>query len=216
MAEAVELASDGVDGLYVSFDLDAVDAAPRCPGTGTPEPGGVSARETLRMTRALSEPSIARDLVEMARMCDLLGIERRARLGSGAADARPGCAHRAVTVQPTNGVPKPDEIERLFGRPRGAHRHAVHLRPLPGAPRYVPGRGDDGHLEQALSEARLLEECGFDGVIIENSWDIPFVKPEQVGHGSRGAAMAVVADRIEQAIALPVGVNCLANAVHAW
>jgi hypothetical protein len=69
-------------------------------------------------------------------------------------------------------------------------------------------------LEQALSEARLLEECGFDGVIIENGWDIPFVKPDDLGPETV-AAMAVVADRIRQAIALPIGVNCLANAVHA-
>ena len=113
----------------------------------------------------------------------------------------------------TDGVPKPDEIVRLFGR-RGALIGMLHLRPLPGAPRYVPAEGMTAVLDQAVSEARMLEECGFDGVIIENGWDIPFVKPEDVGPETV-AALAVVADRVRQAIDLPIGVNCLANAVHA-
>lgn len=112
-----------------------------------------------------------------------------------------------------DGVPKPDDIIRLFGR-RGALVGMLHLRPLPGAPRYRAEEGIAAVLEQALSEARMLEDGGFDGVIVENGWDIPFVKPEQVG-AETIAALAVVADRVNQAIDLPVGVNCLANAVEA-
>lgn len=116
-------------------------------------------------------------------------------------------------TQRTDGIPKPDEIKRLFGR-RGALIGMLHLPPLPGAPRYIPADGMPAVLERALSEARTLEDCGFDGVIIENGWDIPFVKPDDVGPETV-AALAVVVDRVGQAIDLPIGVNCLANAVHA-
>jgi len=112
-----------------------------------------------------------------------------------------------------DGVPKPDDVIRLFGR-RGALVGMLHLRPLPGAPRYRAEDGMTAVLEQALSEARMLEDAGFDGVIVENGWDIPFVKPNQVGPETI-AALTVVTDRVNQAIDLPLGVNCLANAVEA-
>lgn len=115
-------------------------------------------------------------------------------------------------TQRSDGLPKPNEIQRLFGR-RGALIGMLHLLPLPGAPRYVPADGMAAVLDQALSEARMLEDCGFDGVIIENGWDIPFVKPDAIGPET-AASMAVVVDRVGQAIDLPIGVNCLANAVH--
>jgi membrane complex biogenesis BtpA family protein len=115
-------------------------------------------------------------------------------------------------TQQAGGVPKPDDIQRLFGR-SGALVGMLHLRPLPGAPRYRAEEGMAVVVEQALSEARMLEDGGFDGVIVENGWDIPFVKPGQVGPETV-AALAVVVDRIKQATGLPVGVNCLANAVE--
>jgi agmatinase len=81
IAQAIEYASDGVDGLYVSFDLDSVDAS-AFPGTGTPEPGGFSARETLKIARALGRAKpIAIDLVEIAPIYDLSGISARLACG---------------------------------------------------------------------------------------------------------------------------------------
>jgi agmatinase len=81
IAEAIALASDGVDGLYVSFDLDSVDAS-AFPGTGTPEPGGFTARETFKIARALGRAGpIAVDLVEIAPMYDLSGISTRLACG---------------------------------------------------------------------------------------------------------------------------------------
>ncbi len=81
IAEAIGLASDGVDGLYVSFDLDSVDAS-AFPGTGTPEPGGFTARETFKIARALGRANpIAIDLVEIAPMYDLSGIGTRLACG---------------------------------------------------------------------------------------------------------------------------------------
>src|SRR5260221_11748992 len=81
IALAIEYASDGVGGLYVSFELDSVDAS-AFPGTGTPEPGGFSARETLKIARALGRANpIAIDLVEIAPVYDLSGISTRLACG---------------------------------------------------------------------------------------------------------------------------------------
>lgn len=77
LAEALRIATDGVDGLYVSFDLDSVDAS-AMPGTGTPEPGGFTAKEALYIARTLGRAKpIAADVVELAPCYDLSGISAR-------------------------------------------------------------------------------------------------------------------------------------------
>jgi len=79
--EAIAMASEGVDGFYVSFDLDSVDAA-AFPGTGTPEPGGFSSREALKIARRLGGANpIAFDAVELAPIYDLSGISARLACG---------------------------------------------------------------------------------------------------------------------------------------
>ena len=51
--------------VYVSFDIDAVDPA-YAPGTGTPVPGGITAREALALVRGLAGTSIiGGDIVEV-------------------------------------------------------------------------------------------------------------------------------------------------------
>jgi arginase len=44
VSEALHVATDGTDGVYVSLDLDWLDPT-EAPGVGTPERGGVSYRE---------------------------------------------------------------------------------------------------------------------------------------------------------------------------
>lgn len=74
---AIAVATQGVSGLYVSFDMDSIDAA-SFPGTGTPEPGGFTAREAIRIGRALGRAHpIAFDAVEIAPVYDLSGISAR-------------------------------------------------------------------------------------------------------------------------------------------
>lgn len=102
---------------------------------------------------------------------------------------------RPLTFEPT--------AKRLIG--------VVHLRPLPGAPRW--GGDFEAVLEAALADARAYERGGADAVLVENYGDLPFtsgsVPPETV------AAMAVVGRAIRQAIRLPVGFNVLRNDAHA-
>ncbi len=52
--------------LYISIDIDVLDPA-HAPGTGTPEAGGLTSRELLRILRALGEHDIVgADVVEVA------------------------------------------------------------------------------------------------------------------------------------------------------
>jgi len=52
--------------LYISIDIDVLDPA-HAPGTGTPEAGGLTSRELLRMLRALADLHIVgADVVEVA------------------------------------------------------------------------------------------------------------------------------------------------------
>ncbi|WP_127792620.1 agmatinase [Agromyces sp. LHK192] len=52
--------------LYISIDIDVLDPA-HAPGTGTPEAGGLTSRELLRIIRALADRTIVgADVVEVA------------------------------------------------------------------------------------------------------------------------------------------------------
>jgi len=44
MAQAIQIAGDGTDGIHVSLDMDGVDPD-EAPGVGTPVPGGITYRE---------------------------------------------------------------------------------------------------------------------------------------------------------------------------
>lgn len=67
---------DGLRGrpVYVSVDIDVVDPA-YAPGTGTPEPGGVSSAELLAVLPLLSDLNVVGfDLVEVSPVYDTAGI----------------------------------------------------------------------------------------------------------------------------------------------
>jgi agmatinase len=68
---AISEALDGPDKLYISVDVDVMDPA-FAPGTGTPEPGGISSLELLRAIReiVLSKGMVAMDVVEVAPIYD--------------------------------------------------------------------------------------------------------------------------------------------------
>jgi arginase len=69
--EAVRLASDGTDGIHLSFDLDVVDPED-APGTGTPVWGGITYREAHLAMELLNDRAeiVAIDLVEVNPVLD--------------------------------------------------------------------------------------------------------------------------------------------------
>src|SRR4029450_2319581 len=61
------MARDDCDGVFLSVDIDVCDPG-HAPGTGTPEPGGLSARELLDAVRriCLELPVVGVDVVGAA------------------------------------------------------------------------------------------------------------------------------------------------------
>ena len=88
----------------------------------------------------------------------------------------------------------------------------VHLRALPGAPRY------DGSLEgvftAAVADARAYQEGGADALMVENFGDLPFTRARVAAETVAGMAVAAGAIR-EAGITLPIGFNVLRNDVSS-
>ena len=67
MERAIAEATDGAHYLHISFDIDSLDPA-YAPGTGTPEPGGLTTREAFPIVRRLCAETnvVGLELVEVA------------------------------------------------------------------------------------------------------------------------------------------------------
>lgn len=67
LSEALNAALSDCDGVFLSIDIDVADPA-HAPGTGTPEPGGLSARQLLDAVRriAYEVPIVGMDVVEVS------------------------------------------------------------------------------------------------------------------------------------------------------
>lgn len=67
LTEAFALAIDGCKGVFLSVDVDVVDPG-LAPGTGTPEPGGLSSRQLLDAVRrvGMELPLVGVDVVELS------------------------------------------------------------------------------------------------------------------------------------------------------
>lgn len=67
LTEAFATATDECEGVFLSVDIDVCDPG-HAPGTGTPEPGGLSARELLDSVRriCLDLPVVGVDVVEVS------------------------------------------------------------------------------------------------------------------------------------------------------
>ena len=111
--DAVGEALDGPEHWFISLDLDVVDPA-HAPGTGSPEPGGLTAIEMLRAIRRLSAEVgiVGMDIVELSPPYDA-GMNITALL-----------AHRAVlealtgTAMRKLGITQPDYLDpRASGGP---------------------------------------------------------------------------------------------------
>ncbi|MGF1460367.1 MAG: photosystem I biogenesis protein BtpA [Leptolyngbyaceae cyanobacterium] len=83
----------------------------------------------------------------------------------------------------------------------------VHLLPLPTSPQWA------GNLQRVIDraeqEATALASGGVHGIIVENFFDAPFTKgpvdPAVV------SAMSLIVQRLQQLVAVPIGVNVLRN-----
>jgi guanidinobutyrase len=67
MDESFALLTDECDGVFLSVDIDVVDPG-MAPGTGTPEPGGMTSRELLDTVRRVcfELPIVGMDIVEVS------------------------------------------------------------------------------------------------------------------------------------------------------
>lgn len=107
LTEAFAIATDDCDAVFLSVDVDVVDPG-LAPGTGTPEPGGLSSRQLLDAVRriCMELPVAGVDVVEVSPPYDhaevtaylgnrvvleaLAGIAWRRRAGRGETVRRPG------------------------------------------------------------------------------------------------------------------------------
>ncbi|WP_320775091.1 agmatinase family protein [Streptomyces sp. CRN 30] len=103
--QAIEEALDGPEHLFLSLDIDVLDPA-YAPGTGTPEPPGLTNRELLPAIRRICHetPVVGMDVVEVAPHLDPTGTTamnaRRAVF-----EAVSGLAARRM------GLPGPDYVD---------------------------------------------------------------------------------------------------------
>lgn len=98
-------------------------------------------------------------------------------------------------------------MKSLFATGQKVLLGVVHLRPLPGSPRW--GGDLPAVIDFAVADARAYERGGAHGIFIENFGDVPFTKhrvgPETV------AAMSAAGCAIRAAVTLPIGFNVLRN-----
>jgi uncharacterized protein len=81
----------------------------------------------------------------------------------------------------------------------------IAVLPLPGAPRY--GGNDELIIRQALSDLRHYAEAGLDAIVLENSHDLPYVKPPLLPKAIQ--VMKRVASEVRQGFAGPIGIQML-------
>jgi membrane complex biogenesis BtpA family protein len=98
-------------------------------------------------------------------------------------------------------------MSALFRPDRKLVVGVVHLKPLPGSPKW--GGSLQAVIDFALADAKAYQRSGVGAIIIENFGDAPFTKsrvgPETV------AAMSAAGSAVRAAIKLPLGFNVLRN-----
>lgn len=99
LTEALGISMDDCDGVFLSVDVDVVDPG-HAPGTGTPEPGGLTSRELLDAVRRIcyEAPIVGMDVVEVA----------------------PGYDHADITVMLANRIVL-EALSAIARRKRDAH-----------------------------------------------------------------------------------------------
>ncbi len=84
----------------------------------------------------------------------------------------------------------------------------VHVGATPGTPRAAMAPVE--LVEQAVREALILKDAGFDALIVENMHDAPYVHGEDLGP-EQTAVMTLAAQAVREAFEGPVGVQILSG-----
>jgi agmatinase len=131
LTEAFAIATDACDGVFLSVDIDVCDPG-HAPGTGTPEPGGLTARELLDSVRriCLELPVVGVDVVEVsppydhaditAALANRVVLEALSAIARRRQDARDGTRWdpaRPLLEGRAGGIPEP---------PPGHEQHHHH------------------------------------------------------------------------------------------
>jgi agmatinase len=116
---ALSEALDTADHLYISVDVDCADPA-FAPGTGTPEPGGLTSGELLRAVRRLAAEvgAVGMDVVEVSPPYDAGNNITALFANRCVMEALTGTAMRRL------GITQPD-----FADPRSLGHNGVHSQP---------------------------------------------------------------------------------------
>jgi arginase family enzyme len=75
ITQALEIATSGVDALFISFDIDAIDLS-AAPGTCSPSPGGLTQYQVQEMVWQFGQNPLCRgfDIVEVSPSLDQGGV----------------------------------------------------------------------------------------------------------------------------------------------
>lgn len=103
---------------------------------------------------------------------------------------------------------KPDALKTFFPVSKPVIG-VIHLRALPGAPRYEGEAVRDVYAAAAM-DARTLATGGIDGIIVENAGDLPFSRPGDIGPETVAALTAACLE-VRGAVDIPIGITCVAN-----
>jgi membrane complex biogenesis BtpA family protein len=98
-------------------------------------------------------------------------------------------------------------MSSIFSATRNTLIGVVHLRPLPGSPRW--GGDFKSVINFAIADARAYEQGGAHAIFIENFGDVPFTKSAVPAETI--AAMTAVGCAVRAAVKLPIGFNVLRN-----
>jgi agmatinase len=151
LTEAFGIATDECQGVFLSVDIDVCDPG-HAPGTGTPEPGGLSARQLLDAVRriCLELPVVGLDVVEVsppydhaditAALANRVVLEALSAIARKRRDEREGTrwdAARPLLSERLGEVP--GQVPQRVG---GARHHSTGLSHDHNESRRLPARGE--------------------------------------------------------------------------
>jgi membrane complex biogenesis BtpA family protein len=102
-------------------------------------------------------------------------------------------------------------MSAIFSVTRKTLIGVVHLKPLPGSPRW--GGDLKSVINFAVADAQAYEQGGAHAIFIENFGDVPFTKSAVPAETI--AAMTAVGCAVRAAVKLPIGFNVLRNDARA-